>query len=88
LPVQFILVSETVRAYKPHRLVFQRAVEQLGLEAHEVLHVGDSDVDDVMGAKAAGLQVAWVNRDGRPRGPDVPQPDLEIPDLTGLLPLL
>jgi 2-haloalkanoic acid dehalogenase type II len=88
LPVQFILISEIVRAYKPHRLVFQRALEQLGLEPHEVLHVGDSDVDDVKGGKAAGLQVAWVNRDGRPRRPDVPQPDFEIPDLTGLLTLL
>jgi 2-haloacid dehalogenase len=88
LPVQFILVSETVRAYKPHRLVFQRALEQLGLQPHEVLHVGDSDVDDVRGAKALGLQVAWVNRDGRSRRPDVPPPDFEIPDLTALPTLL
>jgi 2-haloalkanoic acid dehalogenase type II len=88
LPVQFILISETVRAYKPHPLVFQRALEQLGLPPHDVLHVGDSDVDDVKGAKAAGLRVAWVNRDGRSRHPAVPQPDFEIPDLTGLLALL
>ena len=88
LPVQFILISETVRVYKPHRLMFQRALDLLGLEPHEVLHVGDSDVDDVQGAKAAGLHVAWVNRDGRSRRPDVPPPDFEIPDLTGLLALL
>jgi len=88
LPVEFILISEAVRAYKPHRLVFQRALEQLGLQPHEVLHVGDSDVDDVKGAKAAGLRVAWVNRDGRSRHPDVPPPDFEILDLNGLLSLL
>ncbi len=88
LPVQFILVSETVRAYKPHPLVFQRALDQLGLQPHEVLHVGDSDVDDVRGAKAAGLHVAWVNRTGRSRRPDVPEPDFEICDLTGLPALL
>ncbi|HEY7654725.1 MAG TPA: HAD-IA family hydrolase [Methylomirabilota bacterium] len=88
LPVQFILISEAVRAYKPHPLVFQRAVDRLGLRPHEVLHVGDSDVDDVKGAKAAGLRVAWVNRDGRARHPDVPPPDFEIPDLRGLLALL
>lgn len=87
-PVQFILISETVRAYKPHRLMFQRALDRLGLRPHEVLHVGDSDVDDVGGAKAAGLQVAWVNRDGRARRPDVPRPDFEIPDLTSVLTLL
>jgi 2-haloacid dehalogenase len=88
LPVRFILISETVQAYKPHPLIFQKAVEQLGLEPHEVLHVGDSDVDDVQGAKAAGLQVAWVNRGGRPRRSDVPEPDFEIADLTELLMLL
>jgi putative hydrolase of the HAD superfamily len=88
LPVQFILISETVRAYKPDGLVFQRALEQLGLPPHEVLHVGDSEVDDVKGAKDAGLQVAWVNRDGRSRRPDVPPPDFEIPDLTRLPRLL
>ena len=88
LPVRFILISEAVRAYKPHRAVFERAVEQLGLRPCEVLHVGDSDVDDVKGANAAGLQVAWVNRDGRARRPDVPPPDFEIRDLTEVLTLL
>lgn len=88
LPVEFVLISEVVRAYKPHRLVFQRALEQLGLAPHEVLHVGDSDVDDVQGAKTAGLRAAWVNRDGRPRRPGVPPPDFEIRDLTALLALL
>src|SRR5438128_4513392 len=81
LPVDFILISEAVRAYKPHRLVFQRALDQLGLEPHEVLHVGDRDVDDVKGAKEAGLSVAWVNRDGRARRSDVPPPDFELRDL-------
>ena len=88
LPVEFVLVSEDVGAYKPDRRVFQRALERLGLEPHEVLHVGDSDVDDVRGARMAGLRVAWVNRAGRRRRPDVPPPDFEITDLTGLLPIL
>ena len=88
LPVEFILISESVRAHKPHRLVFERALERLGLAPHEVLHVGDSDVDDVKGAKEAGLRVAWVNRDGRARRPDVPPPDFEIRDLSQLLLLL
>jgi len=40
------------------------ALDRLGLEPEEVLHVGDSDVDDVLGAQGAGLPVAWVNREG------------------------
>jgi 2-haloalkanoic acid dehalogenase type II len=87
LPVRFVLISESVKAYKPHPLLFQTALERLGVEPHDVLHVGDSDVDDVQGAKAAGLQVAWVNRDGRPRRPEVPAPDFEIADLRELLTL-
>jgi 2-haloalkanoic acid dehalogenase type II len=66
LPVEFILISESVRAYKPHRLVFERALERLGLAPHEVLHVGDSDVDASRG-EGGGLRVARVNRDGRAR---------------------
>jgi len=53
-----------------------------------VLHVGDSLVDDVAGAKAAGLRVAWVNRGGRARRPDAPAPDFEIRDLRELRPIL
>jgi len=87
-PVQFVLISEAVQAYKPDPLVFRRALQQLGLQPQEVLHVGDSDIDDVGGAKAAGLRVAWLNRNGRPRRPQVPAPDYEIRDLTELLPFL
>lgn len=87
-PVQRVVISEAVRAYKPHPRIFQAALDQLGLDPHEVLHVGDSDVDDVTGAKAAGMRVAWLNRTGRPRRPGVPAPDFEIRDLTELLPLL
>jgi 2-haloalkanoic acid dehalogenase type II len=88
LPVEFIVISEGIRAYKPDPLVFRTALERLGLEAHEVLHVGDSDVDDIKGAKAAGLRVAWLNREGRPRRRDVPRPDFEIRDLKELPSLL
>jgi 2-haloalkanoic acid dehalogenase type II len=84
LPVEFILISEALRAYKPDPCVFEAALERLGLAPHEVLHVGDSDVDDVQGARAAGLRVAWINRDGRPRRAGVPAPDYELRDLTVL----
>jgi 2-haloacid dehalogenase len=85
LPVQFTLISEAAKAYKPHPLIFRRALRRLGLQPHEVLHVGDSEVDDVRGAQAAGLAAAWVNRDGRSWSPEMPTPDLEIADLTELL---
>lgn len=58
------------------------------LPPHKVLHVGDSQVDDVAGAGAAGLRVAWLSRTGRPRRLDGPAPDFEIRDLTELVTLL
>jgi len=88
LPAQFIVTSESVKVYKPHPLIFETAAARLGVPPHDVLHVGDSDVDDVQGAKAAGLQAAWINRDRRPRRADVPAPDFEITTLTELLTLL
>jgi 2-haloalkanoic acid dehalogenase type II len=87
LPVEFVLISEAAGAYKPDPRVFARAVERLGLAPDEVLHVGDSEVDDVKGAKAAGLHVAWLNRHGRARR-GVASPDFEIRDLTELPRLL
>lgn len=88
LPVRFVLISEAVGAYKPGAPIFRAALERLGLRPDEVLHVGDSDVDDVQGAKAAGLRAAWVNRDGRKRRAGVPAPDFEIRDLGELSRLL
>ena len=88
LPVQFILVSEGVGCYKPDPSIFVRALDQLGLAPSDVLHVGDSDVDDVAGARRAGLQVAWLNRDGRTLRPGVPQPDFEIRGLGELAALV
>lgn len=87
-PPALVLVSEAVRAYKPDPRPFQAALEALGLAPAEVLHVGDSELDDVAGARAAGLAVAWINRDGRPRRPGLPAPDFELPDLCGLAALL
>ena len=88
LPVEVVVVSEDVGAYKPDPRVFRTALERLGLAPYEVLHVGDSEVDDVKGARAAGMRVVWVNRRGRARRPDVPAPDFEIRDLTALPALL
>jgi HAD superfamily hydrolase (TIGR01549 family) len=87
-PVKHVVISEAVQAYKPHARMFEAALQRLKLAPHEVLHVGDSQVDDVGGAKAAGLRVAWLNRRGRARLPGIPAPDFEIRDLTELPQLL
>jgi FMN phosphatase YigB (HAD superfamily) len=42
-------------------------------------------VDDVQGARATGLRVAWLNRSGWPRRADLPAADFEIRALTVLI---
>jgi 2-haloacid dehalogenase len=78
-----IVTSEDVRAYKPDRAMFTRALAALGLATDEVLHVGDSINTDVVGAHAAGIRAVWVNRHGRPVPEGAPVSHV-ITDLTGL----
>lgn len=51
---------------KPDRRIFEMACSQLGMEAPQVLHVGDDWLLDVQGARAAGLHVAWLSRADAP----------------------
>jgi putative hydrolase of the HAD superfamily len=50
-------------AAKPDVRIFQVAAARLGVAPCEVLHVGDDPQMDVVGARAAGMRVAWINRE-------------------------
>jgi putative hydrolase of the HAD superfamily len=47
---------------KPDPRIFHAAAAAAGVQAHEVLHVGDDAEMDVLGALNAGMQAIWVNR--------------------------
>lgn len=64
-----ISVSATEGTGKPEPDIFLRTCERLDLTPAEVLHVGDSLVDDYGGARAAGLSAVLLDREGR--HPDV-----------------
>jgi 2-haloacid dehalogenase len=66
-----VVTGEDVRSYKPRPGPFERALELLGVPRDRVLHAGDSLACDVAGANRAGIPVAWVNRSGQRRPPDV-----------------
>jgi len=61
-----VVSSEDARCYKPAAAMFGAGLATLGLAAHEVLHIGDSLAADVRGARAASIDVVWLNRAGRP----------------------
>lgn len=60
---EVLVISGEVGWHKPDPRLFAHAAGQLGLRPHQILHVGDSWTEDVVGARNAGWQAAWVVRD-------------------------
>jgi len=79
-----IISSDMARAYKPHRAVFEKALEVSGCRADEVIHIGDSVSSDVEGAIAAGIRPVLVDREGKKAAGGI----LSVRSLTEVLPLL
>ena len=52
-------------AAKPDIRIFTRLLDAARVEAGQVLHIGDDPHLDVIGATNAGMQAAWLNRDGK-----------------------
>jgi putative hydrolase of the HAD superfamily len=74
--VDGVVASAVVGADKPAPLVFERALALCGCEPHEALHVGDSPVADVEGARAAGMRAVLIDRNG---GGDIARLDELVP---------
>jgi FMN phosphatase YigB (HAD superfamily) len=55
-----------VGAYKPRPEMFEAGLELLGMKRSEVLHIGDSFANDVVGAAGVGIPFAWLNRLQKP----------------------
>jgi 2-haloacid dehalogenase len=56
-----ILSADLVKVYKPDPRVYALAPKALGLSKDAIVFVS-SNASDVMGAKADGFLVAWINR--------------------------
>jgi putative hydrolase of the HAD superfamily len=56
-----IVISGEVGVQKPHPQIFRVALEQTGLTPADVVYVGDT-VDDVQGARAAGMHPILIRR--------------------------
>ena len=52
---------------KPDARIFEIALERTGVQAEDVLHVGDSAVDDWQGAKRVGMRALLIDRDAGER---------------------
>ena len=83
-----IVVSEALGLRKPHPAVLRAGMRGIGLAAADVLLVGDTFADDVLGARAAGIDAAWIDAAGRgvPEGQDPPRWVVRtLPEIAALL---
>jgi len=77
-----ISVAEA-NAFKPHRATYEMAARKMGVAMDEVLFVANHEFDCV-GAKAAGMHTAFIDRRTRPFARWPYQPDLLLPSMTAL----
>ena len=49
-------------ACKPHRAIFEKALEIAGIAPMDAVHIGDSMVSDVEAAAAVGIQPIYLSR--------------------------
>ncbi len=57
-----VVASSSMGYKKPHASLFQRALDELDIQAEEALFVGDRIVDDVSGAQAVGMRAVLTHQ--------------------------
>jgi putative hydrolase of the HAD superfamily len=67
-----VVASAPFGAAKPDPAIFARALELAGVDAAAAWHVGDSEREDVAGARAAGVAPLLLRRDGGDAATGVP----------------
>jgi len=83
-----VCTAERARGYKPDGTLFRFLLAQTRLDTSGLLHCGQSQHTDMVGAKPLGIRVAWINRRGLALAPGVPKPDHTLADLRGVPRLL
>ena len=84
---QFVVFAQDYGIQKPDPRLFEIAIGHAGCTKRQLLHVGDSFQNDVIGAKQAGVKSVWLNREGGNNGTGKP-PDFEVSSLMELIKIL
>jgi putative hydrolase of the HAD superfamily len=82
---QTIVISEVAGANKPHRAIFEYALNGAGAIKKESLMIGDSLEADVYGALDFGMDAVYFNPGGKEKPANVP---LQVGSLSELIALL
>jgi 2-haloacid dehalogenase len=78
-----VISAAAAGAFKPHVATYRKAAEIVGVGLGEVLFVANHAFDCI-GAKAAGMRTAFIDRRGRPFGMTPYRPDLIVPTMREL----
>jgi putative hydrolase of the HAD superfamily len=79
------VTASAAGAAKPDARIFAKLAQMAGVEAHQVLHIGDDPLADVVGATQAGMQAVWLNRDAREWPPEFERPARTISTLADII---
>ena len=83
VPFDRVVSVAEANSFKPHVATYTKAAEICGVRMDEVLFVANHAFDCI-GAKAAGMRTAFIDRRSRPFGETPHQPDILVPTMTDL----
>lgn len=61
LHTDLVMISGDEGIHKPHPELFRRAAARLGVAPENCVYVGDHPINDIQGAKSAGMQAIYLN---------------------------
>ncbi len=79
----FAINAEQLARAKPHPEPFLAALQQIGCEPAQCIHIGDDIENDIRGAQRVGLYTVWMNTAAQP-WPGGEPPNQEIRELLQL----
>ncbi len=87
IPFDEVISVAAANSFKPHVATYTKAAELMKVRMDEVLFVANHAFDCI-GAKAAGMHSAFIDRRKRPFGGTPYQPDLRVDDMKSLADLI
>ena len=87
IPFDKVISVAEANSFKPHVATYTKAAQIMGVRMKEVLFVANHAFD-CLGAKAAGMHSAFIDRRKRPFGRTPYQPDVWVDDMKALADLM
>jgi putative hydrolase of the HAD superfamily len=83
-----IMISVEVGWCKPHPVIFERTLTEMGIQASEALFIGDQLYLDVLGGIQAGMDVVWLDSGREVWTTEFPRPTYRVDSISEVARLL